>query len=153
MDEYDIYDVWYAFGDKRPARETVGESSCMRITIIFTIFTMVVKSIAVSEMEALFATGISWAVECPSVYWLFREGFFFCAKCVVILTRLSISKVCECSPFGWNKGAPFCLGQHLLYATCCGVTGVERLCSVHFVLKQSAGGIGAPSDCVELVLF
>ena len=144
---------WCAFGVKRPARETVGESSCMHVMIIVMIFTMIVKSIAVSEMEALFATGIPWAVECPSVYWLFREGFFFCAKCVVILGRLPVSIVCESSPFGLSKGAPFLLGQHLLYATCWRVTGVERLCSVHFALKPSASGIGAPRDCVQLVLF
>ena len=50
---------WCAFGVKRPARETVGENSCMHIMIIVMIFTMIVKSIAVSEMKAFFATGIS----------------------------------------------------------------------------------------------
>ena len=42
---------WCAFGVKRPARETVGESSCMHIMIVVMIFTMIVKSIAVSGME------------------------------------------------------------------------------------------------------
>ena len=42
---------WCAFGVKRPARETVGESSCMHIMIIVMIFAMIVESIAVSEIK------------------------------------------------------------------------------------------------------
>ena len=44
---------WCAFGVKRPARETVGESSCMHVMIIVMIFTMIVKSIAVSDDDPL----------------------------------------------------------------------------------------------------